>query len=151
MKYTIGWELYEEKSPILWEKYDYQFPRFTPYDGFYCIFLNYEKLMGKPLRIPYAELYHKMEIKWEKCTHIMGKVWASISQNFHAMDFVAFSHTVGNLWGNPCISHMMSLVNFFLYHTSSFMHFALIFSEYITITSSEEALKVWEYNFLLEM
>ena len=82
MKYTIRWELYEEKSPILWEKYDYQFPRFTPYDGFYCIFLNYEKLMGKPLHIPYAELYHKMEIKWEKCTHIMGKVWASISQTF---------------------------------------------------------------------
>ena len=29
-----------------------------------------------------------------------------------------------------------------LFHTSSFMHFAFIFSEYVTITSSEEALKV---------
>ena len=38
-----------------------------------------------------------------------------------------------------------------LFHTSSFMHFALIFSEFITITSSGEALKVWEHNFFLEM
>ena len=38
-----------------------------------------------------------------------------------------------------------------LFYTSSFMHFASIFSEYITINSSEEALKVWEQNFFLEM
>ena len=25
----------------------------------------------------------------------------------HTMGFVAFSHIVGNLWGNPCISHML--------------------------------------------
>ena len=25
----------------------------------------------------------------------------------HTMGFVAFSRTVGNLWGNPCISHML--------------------------------------------
>ena len=25
----------------------------------------------------------------------------------HTMDFVAFSRTVGNLWGNPYISHML--------------------------------------------
>ena len=34
-----------------------------------------------------------------------------------------------------------------LFHTSSFMYFAFIFSECITITSSEETLKVCEYNF----
>ena len=34
-----------------------------------------------------------------------------------------------------------------LIHTSSFMYFAFIFSERITITSSEEALKVCEHNF----
>ena len=27
------------------------------------------------------------------------------------MGFVAFSRTVGNLWGNPCISHMMTSVS----------------------------------------
>ena len=26
----------------------------------------------------------------------------------HTMGFVAFYHTVGNLWGNPCISHMLN-------------------------------------------
>ena len=31
------------------------------------------------------------------------------------------------------------------------MHFAFIFSEYITITSSEEALKASEHNFFQEM
>ena len=34
----------------------------------------------------------------------------------HTMGFVAFSRTVGNLWGNPCISHMMTSVNFFLWY-----------------------------------
>ena len=32
-----------------------------------------------------------------------------------------------------------------------FMYFALIFSEYITITSSEEALKMCEHNFFQEI
>ena len=34
-----------------------------------------------------------------------------------------------------------------LFHTCSFMYFAFIFSECITVTSSEEDLKVCEYNF----
>ena len=34
-----------------------------------------------------------------------------------------------------------------LLHISSFMYFAFIFSECITITSSKEALKVCEHNF----
>ena len=38
MKYTIEWESDGKKEPILWEKYEYQFPRFSPYDGFCCIF-----------------------------------------------------------------------------------------------------------------
>ena len=33
LKYVIGWELARKKAPILWEKYDYRFPRFSPYDG----------------------------------------------------------------------------------------------------------------------
>ena len=31
------------------------------------------------------------------------------------MGFVAFSHAMGNWWENPCISHMMRFVNFFLW------------------------------------
>ena len=38
----------------------------------------------------------------------------SFSDFPHTMCFVAFSYTVGNLWGNPCISHMMTPVNFLL-------------------------------------
>ena len=38
MMYSIGWEPYGEKSPILWEKYEYQFPRSSSYDGFRRIF-----------------------------------------------------------------------------------------------------------------
>ena len=30
------------------------------------------------------------------------------------MGFAAFSLTMGNRWENPCISHMMRLVDFFL-------------------------------------
>ena len=66
MKYTIGWESYGEKSPMLCEKCQYQFPSFTPYDGFCCIFPCYGKLMGKPMHFPNVEVYHKMGILWEK-------------------------------------------------------------------------------------
>ena len=36
-------------------------------------------------------------------------------------------------------------------HTSSYMYFALISSAHITITSSEEALKVCKHSFFLEI
>ena len=55
MKYTIGWESDGKKLPILRDKYDYQFPMFSPYDGFCCMFPCYEKLMGKPKHFPYDE------------------------------------------------------------------------------------------------
>ena len=58
LKYTIGWELDGKKAPILWEKYDYQFPRLSPYHGFCCIFLYCGKFMGN------AEVYHRMGKKY---------------------------------------------------------------------------------------
>ena len=82
MKYTIGWESDGKKAPILWEKYEYQFPRLSPYHGFCYIFPCCGKFMGKPIHFPYAEVYHRMGIGWEKSTHTMGKVWLSISQAF---------------------------------------------------------------------
>ena len=51
MKYTIGQEFNMRKVTILWEKYEYQFPRFSSYDGFYCIFPCYGKMMGKPMHL----------------------------------------------------------------------------------------------------
>ena len=74
MKYTIKWESNGKKAPIIWEKYEHQFPRFSPYDEFCCIFLYYGKLIGKPMHFPYDEVYRRMEIVWEKFTHTMGKV-----------------------------------------------------------------------------
>ena len=62
IKYTIRWKSYGEKSPMLWERYEYQFPRFTSLEGFCYIFSYYEKLMGKPMHFPYDEVYHRMEI-----------------------------------------------------------------------------------------
>ena len=82
MKSTIGWESNGKKAPILWEKYEYQFPRSSSYNGFCCIFPYYGKLMGKPMHFPYDEVYHRMGIRWEKSTHTMGKVWLPISQVF---------------------------------------------------------------------
>ena len=38
-----------------------------------------------------------------------------------------------------------------LIHTSSFMYFAFIFSERITIISAKEALKVCKHNFFQEI
>ena len=74
MKSTMGWESNGKKAPILWEKYEYQFPRSSPYDEFCCLFPYYGKLMGKPMYFPYDEVYHRMGIRWEKSTHTMGKV-----------------------------------------------------------------------------
>ena len=82
LKYTIRWESNGKKAPILWEKYEYQFPRLSPYHGFCYIFPCCGKFMGKPIHFPYAEVYHRMGIGWEKSTHTMGKVWLSISQTF---------------------------------------------------------------------
>ena len=73
-KYAIRWESSEKKAPKLWEKYEYQFLRHSPYHGFCCIFPYCGKFMGKPMHFPYAEVYHRMGIGWEKSTHTMGKV-----------------------------------------------------------------------------
>ena len=81
-EYIIGWESDGKKALILWKKYDYQFPRLSPYHGFCCIFLYFGKFTGKPIHSPYAEVYHRIVIGWEKSIHTIGKVWVSISQTF---------------------------------------------------------------------
>ena len=44
-----------------------------------------------------------------------GKIMSISFPDFpHTMGFVAFSRSVGNLWGNPCIFHMMPSVIFSL-------------------------------------
>ena len=79
-RYTMEWESNWKKAPILWEMYEYQFPRFSPYNGFCCIFLYYGKLMVKPMHFPHDDVFHRMGTLWGKITHTMGKVWVPISQ-----------------------------------------------------------------------
>ena len=80
MKYIIKWESSGKKLPMMWEKYEHQFPSFSPYDEFCCIFLYYGKLIGKRMHFPYDEVYRRMEIVWGKITHTMGKVLVPIFQ-----------------------------------------------------------------------
>ena len=70
MNYIIGWESDRKEVPILCEKCDCQFPRFSPYNVFCYIFPCYGKLMGKLMHFPYDEAYHTMETGWEKSTPI---------------------------------------------------------------------------------
>ena len=116
MKYTVGWESYGEKSTMLWETYEYQFPRLSPCHGFCCIFLYCGKFMGThtvPICLKYC-------IRWELDVKKAPRLWEMYDYWFprfpHTMGFVAFSRTVGNSWGNPCISHMMTSVNYFLWY-----------------------------------
>ena len=74
MRYTTGLKSNGKKAPILWEKYEYQFPRSSPYNRFCWIFLGYEKSMGKPMYFPCNEVYHRMEIEWQKSTHTRYKI-----------------------------------------------------------------------------
>ena len=107
--YTIiGWESDGQKLPIYnGKKYDHQFPRFSPYNGFCCIFPYHGKLMGKPIYFP-DEVYHRMGFGWEKTTHTNGKSMITNFPGFsHTIGFVVFSCTMGNWWENTCISAMM--------------------------------------------
>ena len=56
LKYAIGCESDWKRPPILWEKYDYQFPKLSPYDVLCCIFPCYGKLMEQPKHFPYHEI-----------------------------------------------------------------------------------------------
>ena len=107
MKYTIKSESNRKRASILWEKYEHQFPRFSPRMSFFAFSRTMRNWWGNPC----ISHMTKYAIGW----NLMGKkhpyYGKSTSINFpdfpHTKGFVAFSFTVGNLWGNPCISHMM--------------------------------------------
>ena len=68
LSFPMLWEIDEKTyafpmwQSIKYTKYEYQFPRFSLYSWFTCIFLFYRKV------------YHSMGISWVKTTHTMGKV-----------------------------------------------------------------------------
>ena len=124
MKYTPGWEPNGKKAPTLWEKYEYQFPRLSPYHEFCCIFPYCGKFMGKPMHFPYAEVYHRMGIGWEKSTHTMGKVWVSVSQTFPIPWVLLHFPVLWKIYGETHIFYrMMTSVNFFLWCFLTYFYF----------------------------
>ena len=102
-----------EKSTHTMKKVWVSIPRLSPYHGFCCTFPYCGKLLRKRMHFPMLKYTIGRESDGKKHPYY-GK---SMSINFpdfrHTMIFVAFSRTVVNLWGNPCISHMMTLVIFF--------------------------------------
>ena len=107
-KYTIGWKLHGEKSPILWEKYEYHFLQIQL---IWSVLLHFLVLWEIDVEI------HAFPKWWNmpEDGNLMGKKHPyyvkSMRINFtdipNTMDFVAFFHTVESLLGNPCISHML--------------------------------------------
>ena len=119
MKYTIGFESNGKKAPMLWEKYEYQFPRFSTHDGFWRVFPGtnfsdfshsmvscYGKLMRKHMHFPYDEVYHMMKTQWEKTPIFWNKYGHPIPGLPHSMDFTVFSNAMGNWWETLCVSHV---------------------------------------------
>ena len=81
------------------------FPDFSPTIGF----VAFSRTVGNLWRNPCISHMLKYTIRWEstekKSSHTTGKVWVSIFQTFPiTWFFFAFSHTMRNLWENPCIS-----------------------------------------------
>ena len=102
MKYTRSWQSNGKKPTILWEKYEYQFLKFSPCNGFCYIFLWYWKLMEKPIHLPCDEVYHRMSIRWgndEYYRKLMGKrmhfssnINEVIRDNFRSFFTKRFTH-----------------------------------------------------------
>ena len=92
INYIIGCESNGKKALIIWENYEYQFPRFSLYDGFCRIFSG----NGWWVFLPFPILWEIDErsnafLKWwsipqdenlmEKTIHFMEKVWEPVSLN----------------------------------------------------------------------
>ena len=101
LKYTTGWEFNEKKAPILWEKYDYQFLRLSPYHVFCCIFPYCGEFMGKPIHFPYAEVYHRMEIGGEKAPILWEKYDYRFPRLFPYHGFSCIFPQCGEFMGKP--------------------------------------------------
>ena len=56
----------------------------------------------------------KYTIRWESDGRKVSIRQTKMSTNFldslNSMDFAAFSHVMGNWWGNPCISHIIKYI-----------------------------------------
>ena len=102
MKYTIGWGSNGNKAPILWEKYEYQFPRLSPYHGFCCIFPYCGKLMEKSMHFPYDDIDFFFFLSCESsgvilfflllCKFLFLPILKKLSSSFVVQDFNFYSN-----------------------------------------------------------
>ena len=83
------------------------------------VFVTFFRTMRNWWGNPCISHITKYIIEWESMRKKHPYYGKSMSINLpgfpHTMGFAAFSRTVENLCGNPCIPHMMTLVNFFLW------------------------------------
>ena len=119
IKYTKGYESIGKKAPMLWEKYEYQFPMFSTYDRFCRIFpgTNFPSVSHS---MDFPAFSHAMRNWWEypclsrmmTCTtgwESNGKkhpfYGKSMGTNFpglpHLMGFDDFSNAMGDLMKKP--------------------------------------------------
>lgn len=66
------------------------------------------EFIGNPINFSYDGVHRRMGILMEESRPYSVK---SMGTNFPAssnrMSFAGFSHAMGSLWANPCISHVM--------------------------------------------
>ena len=93
-------------------------------------FVAFSRNVGNLWENPYISHMLKYTIGWELDGKKAPRLWEKYDYQFprlpHTMGFVAFSCTVGNLWGNPCTSHMMASVKFFLWDLLKYAWFFLV-------------------------
>ena len=125
INYTIGYESNGKKAPILWENYEYQFPRFSAYGGFSRIFPG-TILPGFSHLMDFPAFSHAMRNWWEnpcisnmmkyttgwesngKKIHFMEKVWEPISQAFPIRWILLTFLMLWEIWWeNPCIFYAL--------------------------------------------
>ena len=105
MNFITEWKSGWRNAPILWEKYEYQFPRLSP--GFCYIFPCYGKLMGKPMHFSYIEVYHRWKSNGKEHPYYGKNMGTNFAGFAHLMVFAEFSHAIKNWLENPYISHIM--------------------------------------------
>ena len=123
IKYTITCESNGKKVPILWERYEFQFPRFSTYDGFCRIFPGpisqafpiWWVFLPFPMLSKFDEKTHAFLIWWSipqdrnlmgKSFNFMEKVWEPIFQVF---PIYWISLTLLMLWEIWWETHVLSM------------------------------------------
>lgn len=95
----------KESNPYLKKSMGINIPGFShlirPFTEFNHAMRNSCKKNYHPLNVA----YHRMEIRWNRSTNSLEKVWVSIG-SYHRTDFAALSHVMRNSWENPGMSHV---------------------------------------------